>query len=172
MDNLKCPYCGKKISYLSAIRERANGEHACDKCRRNSTIYFVKSLKVFIVVICLVALAMLSVFLFTPLKGNFFCIFLMFIPFLLFYFCIPLFIRFVPIKLKKIQTKKTDNSEISLSDPVSASGTTKVMKTVGNERIVDPKGSADYTRMIPKIRERKRRGKYGSNDNFLDISKL
>ncbi|MGN0498176.1 MAG: hypothetical protein ACI4F6_03820 [Acutalibacteraceae bacterium] len=170
MGNLKCPYCGKKISYLSAIRERANGEHACDRCKRNSTIYFVKNIKVFIVVICLIALALLSVFLFTPLRGNFFCIFLMFIPFIIFYFCIPLFIRFVPIKIKKKVTKKSEEVGFSMSDPESASGTTKIIKAVGNERVVDPKGSPEFTRMIPKVRERKRKNRNGND--FYDISKL
>lgn len=172
MDNLKCPYCGKKISYLSAIRERANGEHSCDKCKRNSTIYFVKNIKVFIIVICLIAAAMLSIFIFTPLRGNFFCIFLMFIPFLLFYFCIPLFIRFVPIKIKAKPPKKSDDDGLVMSEPKSASGTTRVMKPVGNERVVDPKGSPEYTRMIPKIRERKGKGKRSSDTDFSDISKL
>lgn len=172
MDNLKCPYCGKKISYLSAIRERANGEHSCDRCKRNSTIYFVRNIKVFIVVICLIAAALLSVFLFTPLRGNFFCIFLMFIPFIIFYFCIPLFIRFVPIKIKQKPAKRDENDGISLTSPESASGTTRIMKPVGNERVVDPKGSPDYTRMIPKIRERKVKHNKSSKDDFYDISKL
>lgn len=172
MDNLKCPYCGKKISYLSAIRERANGEHSCDRCKRNSTIYFVRNIKVFIVVICLIAVALLSVFLFTPMRGNFFCVLLMFIPFIIFYFCIPLFIRFVPIQLKQKPAKKTEDEPISLTQPESASGTTRVMKPVGNERVVDPKGSPDYTRMIPKIRERNVKQKKKTNNNFHDISKL
>lgn len=172
MNNLKCPYCGKKISYLSAIRERANGEHSCDRCKRNATIYFVRNIKIFIVVICLIALAMLSIFLFTPLKGKFYCVLLMFIPFLIFYFCIPLFIRFVPIK-HKVKTKKNEN-DIELSEPVSASGTTRIINQVNPDRTVDPKGSPDYTRMIPKIRERKRKNKsYSkSNEEFFDISKL
>lgn len=172
MKNLKCPYCGKKISYLSSIRERANGEHSCSRCKRNSTIYFVRNIKIFIVVICLIAIAMLSVFLFTSLRGNFFCIFAMFIPFILFYFCIPLFIRFVPIK-HKVKTKKSEDNGLSLSPPESASGTTKIIKPVGNERTVDPKGSPDYTRVIPKIKDRKKRNKHNINDDdMFDISKL
>lgn len=159
MNNLKCPYCGKKISYLSSIRERANGEHSCDRCKRNSTIYFVRNIKVFIVVICLIAVAMLSIFLFTPLRGNFLCIFAMFIPFIIFYFCIPFFIRFVPIKHKP-KIKKTEDDGLTLSQPESESGTTKIIKSVGNERVVDPKGSSDYTRMIPKVRERKHKHKH------------
>lgn len=174
MDNLKCPYCGKKISYLYAIRERQNGEHVCDRCKRNSTIYFVRGIKTFIVVICLIAVAMLSVFLFTSLRGNFFCIFAMFIPFIIFYFCIPLFIRYVPIKLKK-RTKKTDDDILSIAEPDSASGTTRIINySAVNERRADPKGSPDYTRVIPKIKEKRRKHhKRGSDeDGMLDISKL
>ncbi len=156
MANRKCPYCGKKISYFSAIRERANGEHSCDRCKRNSTIYFVRNIKVFIVVICLIAAAMLAVFLFTPLRGNFFCIFFMFIPFIIFYLCIPLFIRYVPLRRKKKVKKEDRGNGLDLvREPESVSGTTRIINPISLERNIDPKGSPDYTRMIPRINERR-----------------
>lgn len=156
MSNLKCPYCGKKISYLTAIRERANGEHSCKKCKRNSTIYFIKNIKVFIVIICLIAAAMLAVFLFTPLRGNFFCIFFMFIPFIIFYMCIPFFIRFVPLIRKKRPKKAVaDGGAQTQYNSSHDSGSTKIMNPLTLEKTIDPKGSPEYTRMIPRIRERK-----------------
>lgn len=169
MNNLKCPYCGKKISYLSSIKERADGEHYCKRCKRNSTIYFVRNIKIFIVVICLIALAMLSLFIFTPLRGNFLCIFLMFIPFIIFYFCIPLFIRFVPIKYKK--KIKSEDNKMKLEYPSSESGTTRIINPVSPTMTADPKGDPEYTRMIPKIRERKNR-QNRNNDDVQDISKF
>lgn len=170
MNNLKCPYCGKKISYLSSIKERADGEHYCKRCKRNSTIYFVRNIKIFIIVICLIALAMLSLFVFTPLRGNFLCIFLMFIPFIIFYLCIPLFIRFVPIKHKK-KVKKEDDSKLKLETPDSESGTTRIIQPISPTMVADPKGDPEYTRMIPKIRERKKRN-VRKDDDVQDISKF
>ena len=76
----------------------------------------------------------------------------------------------MPIKIKKKVTKKSEEVGFSMSDPESASGTTKIIKAVGNERVVDPKGSPEFTRMIPKVRERKRKNRNGND--FYDISKL
>lgn len=171
MNNLKCPYCGKKISYLSSIKERADGEHYCKRCKRNSTIYFVRYIKVFIIVICLIALSMLSLFLFTPLRGNFLCVILMFIPFIVFYFCIPLFIRFVPIKHKKKVKKEENDYTLKLETPKSESGTTRIIQPVRPAMTADPKGDPEYTRIIPKIRERKKRHSQ-KNDDVQDISKF
>lgn len=172
MNNLKCPYCEKKISYLSAIGERANGEHFCDKCKKNSTIYFVKSIKVFIVVICFIALVLLSAFVFTPLRGNFFCIFIMFIPFIAFYFCIPLFIRFVPIRYRK-KIKKPENEPPVGNFVENASGTTKVLNSSEiTNKFSKINASPDYTKIIDEVKKKRHDDRNNESDNMIDISKL
>lgn len=169
MNNLKCPYCGKKISYLSSIKERADGEHYCKRCKRNSTIYFVRYIKVFIIVICLIALSMLSLFLFTPLRGNFLCVILMFIPFIVFisaYLCL--------FGLSLSNTKKGQKEEndytLKLETPKSESGTTRIIQPVRPSMTADPR----VIRNTPELFRNKgeKETSQSKNDDFQDISKF
>ncbi|MEE1154263.1 MAG: hypothetical protein UH241_03815 [Acutalibacteraceae bacterium] len=122
MKKTRCPYCGKRLNYFQAFAERKRGEHTCNGCGRNSTIYFSKSYKFLIAVAIL-----LSVVLVVISINSFFVIGLwgmlwVALPFLLLYLVTPFFERLVPIK------KKNSFDVGDLDSSLQAGDSTQIMK--------------------------------------------
>ena len=35
----KCPYCGRRLSYLTAQQHKKKGEYLCSRCKKESNVY-------------------------------------------------------------------------------------------------------------------------------------
>ncbi|HIR03797.1 MAG: hypothetical protein U0M23_00100 [Acutalibacteraceae bacterium] len=171
MRNLQCPYCGKKVSYISAFLEKSEGEHTCKKCGRNSTIYFRKAIRGAILATILIAVGILIAWLLVGKKDQLWGMLWVLIPFIIFYLCTPLFFRLVPLKVhtagqtdKKITKKRIYRPTV----PTAASGSTRVMprvSNIGGEYIFldEEKMEDTSTKIIPTIKE-------NQEEEYLDIS--
>lgn len=76
-----------------------------------------------------------------------------------------------PYQTQKKVKKEENDYTLKLETPKSESGTTRIIQPVRPSMTADPKGDPEYTRIIPKIRERKKRHSQ-KNDDVQDISKF
>ena len=44
MNSCRCPYCGKRISYFTALSIRRRGEYYCKKCKKDSNVHIKKTI--------------------------------------------------------------------------------------------------------------------------------
>lgn len=167
MKGKKCPYCGQQVSYLTAIMEKDKGEHTCKKCGRNSTIYFVKALRTAIVAAVLFSAVILAIWLILGNYTNLWGMLWVFLPFLVFYACTPVFYRLVPLKTPSPSREEKRDERFQL--PTHASGSTKVIPDVsqvsGEFLLIDDDDDESATKVIPAVKD----GNSGQED-YLDIS--
>lgn len=112
MKLIKCPYCGKNMSYFSALIGKNSSVYKCRGCMKTSNVYIVKNL--FKIYLIFAVIAIVSVVLFLnfgntgSLQGLWFAI----VPFVLFYAICPLFVRLKPMQIYadivKQESPKTD----------------------------------------------------------------
>lgn len=171
MKERKCPYCGEKVPYFTAIMEKEMGEHTCKKCGRNSTVYFVKSLRAAIIVTIIVAAAILGIWFFIGNYENLWGMLWVFLPFAVFYACTPLFYKLVPLKIGSAPQKREQKAKrAEYYNPMPASGSTKVIPNVsqvsGEFLLVDDDMEGS-TKVIPTVTED---DIYGGE--YMDISEI
>lgn len=171
MKGRQCPYCGEKVSYFTAIMEKEAGEHTCKKCGRNSTVYFVKSLRAVIIATIVVAAAILGIWFLIGNYVNLWGMLWVFLPFALFYGCTPLFYKLVPLKLGAAAQKKGQKAKrAEFYSPIPASGSTKVIPNVSQvsgEFVLIDDDIEGSTKVIPTVTED---DIYGGE--YMDISEL
>lgn len=171
MKGKKCPYCGQEISYLTAIMEKDKGEHTCKKCGRNSTIYFVKALRTAIIAAVLTSAAILAIWLIVGDYTNLWGMLWVFLPFLVFYACTPLFYRLVPLKTSSSPREEKEKTDDRFHHPSHASGSTKVIPNVsqvsGEFLLIDDDMDESATKVIPAVKDEN-----ADQEDYLDISKL
>ncbi len=135
-DKFKCPYCGRKIGYGTRLIEHKKGEHTCNHCQKNSNIkqdsyiWILLALcgvfSLFILVFYLSSAEYIQniyddsgkmKFLVSLFFGNLMIlkwIIWEMIPFVVFYFVSPVFLKFTPQKRFMEQTQ----TKIDLSVPI------------------------------------------------------
>ncbi len=169
MKGKRCPYCGQQVSYFTAIMEKDKGEHTCKKCGRNSTIYFVKALRTAIVAAVLFSAVFLVIWLILGDYTNLWGMLWVFLPFLVFYACTPVFYRLVPLKTSSPSREEKEKSGERFHLPTHASGSTKVIPDVsqvsGEFLLIDDDMDESATKVIPAVKD----GNTGQED-YLDIS--
>ena len=115
--NCKCPYCGKRISYFTALSIRRRGEYYCKKCKKESNIHINKTIWVLFIAVLVAALIIMGYFLFMTNRENFWFVLLVAVPFLLFYLFLPLFVRLRPKKKFQDSLYDTDMVNTPMADP-------------------------------------------------------
>lgn len=123
MNNCKCPYCGKHISYFTALSIRRRGEYYCRKCKKESNVHINKTIWVLFLGMLVLALIIMGFYLFMTDRENIWFVLLVAIPFLIFYIFSPLFVRLRPKKKFQDSLYDTDmmNTPIIEPDPTMAS---------------------------------------------------
>ncbi len=138
-DNFRCPYCSKKIGYGTRLIEHRKGEHSCDHCQKISNIKQDSYIWIMLILCSVFALFILIFYLSSAehiqraydengkmkfLVSLFFgntmivkWIIWEMIPFVIFYFVSPIFLRFTPQKRFMEQTQ----TKIDLSVPIVSS---------------------------------------------------
>lgn len=123
MNNCKCPYCGKRISYFTALSIRRRGEYYCKKCKKESNVHINKTIWVMYFAALVIALIIVGFFIFVTSKQNPWFVLFVAVPFLLFFLFSPLFVRLRPKKKFQDSLYDTDmmNTPIIEPDPTMAS---------------------------------------------------
>ncbi|MBR1534916.1 MAG: hypothetical protein IJ639_11150 [Ruminococcus sp.] len=123
MSNCKCPYCGKHISYFTALSVRRRGEYYCKKCKKESNVHINKTIWVLFLGMLVLALIILGYYMLMTDRENAWFILFVAIPFVIFYLFSPLFVRLRPKKKFQDALYDTDmmNAPIVEPDPTMAS---------------------------------------------------
>ncbi len=134
----KCPYCGKKITYLQAFFNRTRGEFFCNKCKKESNILIKKTLLIPFFIALFFSLLILFAFFFMTDKTNLWFMLFVIIPFIGFYLLTPLFVVLKPRKKHMDALYDTDiiDSPIVDPDPTMAK-TSKVVPTFVDDVVTD-----------------------------------
>lgn len=96
----RCPYCGRKISYIGSMFLKSKGEFNCDRCKCVSNVVINRALYGIASGVCV--LAFLIVVLYTQFgdHGSLLGILWVLLPFLAFYILIPFFVTLEPCNEK------------------------------------------------------------------------
>ena len=117
MKNCKCPYCGKPLSYFQALLIRKRGEYFCNKCKKDSNIHIKKTIFIPFIFVLIFALLVLFVYLFMTDRENIMFVFIILIPFAIFYLITPTFVRLKPKKKHMDALYDTQMVEAQQNDP-------------------------------------------------------
>ncbi len=161
-DNFRCPYCSKKIGYGTRLVEHKKGEHNCSHCQKISNIKQDSYIWILLVLCSVFSLIILVYylssadniqriydengkmkFLVSLFFGNLMIlkwIIWEMIPFIIFYFVSPLFLRFVPQKRFMEQTQ----TKIDLSVPIVSSSKSKADSKTQNILINQTAFTGEY----------------------------
>ena len=112
MNKCKCPYCGKRISYFTALSIRRRGEYYCKKCKKESNVHINKTIWVMFFAALVLALIIMGYYLFLTNKENLWFVLFVAIPFILFNLFSPLFVRLSP--KKKFQDSLYDTDMVNM----------------------------------------------------------
>lgn len=123
MNNCQCPYCGKSVSYFTAMILRRKGEYYCKKCKKESNVHISKTIWVLFFAVLVIALIILGYFLFVSKRENPWFILFVIVPYIFFFLLSPLFVRLRPKKKFQDSLYDTDmmNAPIIEPDPTMAS---------------------------------------------------
>lgn len=117
MNSCRCPYCGKRISYFTALSIRRRGEYYCKKCKKESNVHIKKTIWVLFFAALVFALIILGYYLLITDRENPWFVFFVAVPFLLFYLFSPLFVRLRPKKKFQDSLYDTDMVNTPMVDP-------------------------------------------------------
>lgn len=111
-----CPYCDKPLSYIVAFAEKNQGEYTCDSCNRAANIEFPKKLYILSWICELIAVIILILlFIFTESK-TILSVFLVLVPFLVFYLLVPFFMKLKPCRQKNLNLRSPSSGIIFEKD--------------------------------------------------------
>ena len=99
----KCPYCGRKISYFTVFHEKKHGKYNCTRCKKDCKVKTDLRLLLSFLAVVLVVVLYIVFWMGSSFHSNILGVIPPVVILVAFYFCTPLFIRFVPLKdyLKK-----------------------------------------------------------------------
>ncbi len=115
--NCKCPYCGKRVSYFTALSIRRRGEYYCKRCKKESNVHINKTIWVLFIVVLVISLIIMGYYIFMTNRENFLFVLLVAVPFLFFYLFSPLFVRLRPKKKFQDSLYDTDMVNAPMADP-------------------------------------------------------
>ncbi len=115
----KCPYCGKRASYISLFASRRKGEYVCERCGKESR--GVISNKIFIAfsVTAAISLIIMTLWIFAGLINNPLGILLVAIPLIVFAIFSPNFVNYLPLRKYK-KSMEAKKAGIEYSDNIIA----------------------------------------------------
>lgn len=104
----KCPYCGRRISYMSGMLSRRKNEYVCTRCGKESKVVVNKFIFLFFALMVLVAAGIMAFWIYQDKISNPMGIIYVSVPFVIFMFANPSFLKYLPLKKykKSMEAKK------------------------------------------------------------------
>lgn len=125
----KCPYCGKRVSFLSTFSSRRKGEYVCERCGKESKVIIDKRMFFLFAVAVVISLAIMAGWIFAGLLSNPLGILLVAIPLVIFEFFTPKFVYYEPLKKYK-KSMEARKAGIAYSDNLVTSDLNEKEKIV------------------------------------------
>lgn len=97
----KCPYCGRRISYLTIFNEKKKGKHICRRCGKESKLIVSKTIYLYFLIAIALSAVIVTCWIGLGYVNNPIGIILVAIPLVIFYFCTPRFEKVYPLKKYK-----------------------------------------------------------------------
>ena len=142
MNNTKCPYCGKTISYPAALVIRRKGEYFCKRCRKESNVHIKKTILAAFFFVLALSLLALFYYLFMTNRENLWFMLIVALPYAGFYLITPLFIRLTPKKKFQDSLYDTQLGDTPIADPdPTMAGSAKVVPAFVDDIVL---GDEDY----------------------------
>lgn len=120
MENKKCPYCSKRISYVFAYASRRKAEYVCERCGKESKVVVNRKVVLAFVLSAVISVAIMAGWIFAGLAHNPLGILLVAVPFIIFTVISPKFVKFVPLKKYK-KSMEARKAGIEYSDNLMTS---------------------------------------------------
>lgn len=146
-----CPYCGRRISYFTTFHEKKRGIHTCTRCKRESKIKTDFRLIVAFIAVVLIVLMFMVVWSGSSNYNSFWGVIITALILLVFYFCTPFFIRFIP--LKKYRHHEVEREEFEYE-----------YEPLPDEDDIDANKDFTFNRDIFESIKEKRHSKIAAND--------
>ena len=104
----KCPYCSKRISYISGFSSRRKSEYICTRCGKESKVVINKMIFVGFALAVAVAAGIMLYWIKSGNISNPLGVLLVAIPLVIFMLISPVFLNYVPLKKykKSMEAKK------------------------------------------------------------------
>lgn len=142
----KCPYCGKRVSYISGFANRRKGEFVCTRCGKESKVAIDKKIYIFFAAAVLISVIIMALWISFGLLSNLWGVVLVAVPLIIFMLVTPNFLNYMPLKKykKSMEAKKagrvySDNlldditDDFSQSQPESETGEFEINTNVFNK---------------------------------------
>lgn len=140
----RCPYCNRKISFISALILKTKGEYCCDRCKCISNVVISRSLYGLASITCVISLLILVLYSFFGSSGNFIGVILVLLPFLIFYCCVPFFVRLEPCTDKSYEKKIIEKKQPIISD--------EAYNSIRNTQAIELDVSEDFSKNFRKTK--------------------
>ena len=108
MKKKKCPYCGRRISYMSGMSSRRKSEYVCTKCGKESKVVINKMIFLFFALAVIISAVIMTVWIYMDKISNPLGILLVAFPLVFFMLMTPKFLNYLPLKKykKSMEAKK------------------------------------------------------------------
>ena len=131
MKGKKCPYCGRRISYLTVFHEKKHGVYECSRCKKESKIKLDKKLIITFLILVLLIVLYIIFWRNSGLYNNLFGILPPIICLTVFYYLTPFFIKFVPLK------RFLDDIEQKQKQKISSDEKNRTQDFIFDKRVFD-----------------------------------
>ena len=113
-----CPYCGRRISYFKTFHNKKKGIYNCARCKKECKIKTDFRLIAAFAAVVLTAIIIVILWVNSDGYNTPWGIFAVAALFIIFYFCTPFFIKYVPLKknLQREEDIPSETFEPSVSD--------------------------------------------------------
>lgn len=104
----RCPYCGRRMSYISAFFSRRKAQYTCTRCGKESRVVISKLIIPVFIIVAVISLAIMGLWFLFKLLSNPLGILLVAAPLVIFLFFTPKFVCLEPMKKykKSMEAKK------------------------------------------------------------------
>lgn len=119
MKSKKCPYCGRRVSYISSFSSRRKAEYVCARCGKESKVVVNKAIYLVFALFVVIAIAIMVVAFVTDSVNNPIYMALVALSLIIFMFISPLFLHFEPFK-KYRKSMEARKAGIEYSDNLAA----------------------------------------------------
>ncbi len=104
----RCPYCGRRMSYINAYFSRRKAQYTCTRCGKESRVVISKLIIPVFIIVAVISLAIMGLWFLFKLLSNPMGILLVAAPLVIFLFFTPKFVCLEPLKKyqKSMEAKK------------------------------------------------------------------
>ena len=104
----RCPYCGRRMSYINAYFSRRKAQYTCTRCGKESRVVISKIIIPVFIIVAVISLAIMGLWFLFKLLSNPLGILLVAAPLVIFLLFTPKFVYLEPLKKykKSMEAKK------------------------------------------------------------------